>query len=178
MWYSDLSRGRGACVFPPQGIRSVHRSVVTGRMCRRHCVLIPSGVVNHCLGKDSNDPVYFGMSALRVSRVDSACELLLPPRVLQQSHDPQANPREVEQTCGPDSVQSLPHVGVGSGGQCLDHSLTPPAPFVLKSSRRTTQCPSFPATTASITSASPRGWGIRACAALCARSVPTGEWTW
>ena len=67
-------------------------------------MLIPSGVVNHCLGKDSNDPVYFGMSALRVSRVDSACELLLPPRVLQQSHDPQANPREVEQTCGPDSV--------------------------------------------------------------------------
>lgn len=51
-------------------------------------MLIPSGVVNHCLGEDGDDAVYFGMSALRVSRVDSACELLLPPRVLQQSHDP------------------------------------------------------------------------------------------
>ena len=141
-------------------------------------MLIPSGVVNHRLGEDSDDPVYFSMSMLRVSRVDSACELLLPSRVLQQSHDPQANPREAEQACGPDSVQSLPHVGVGSGGRCLDRSLIPHAPSALKSSRRTTQCPSFPATTVSITSALPRGWGIRACAALYARSVPTGEWMW
>ena len=141
-------------------------------------MLIPSGVVNHRLGENRDDAVYFGMSVLRVLRVDSACELLLPSRVLQQSHDPQANPREVEQACGPDSVQSLPHVGVGSGGRCLDPSLIPPAPSALKSSRRTTQCPSFPATTVSTTSASPRGWGIRACAAPCARSVLTGEWTW
>ena len=74
-----------------------------------------SGVIDHRVGEDGDGTVHLCIAVLYASRVDSARELLLPPRVLQQSHDSQANPGEAEQTHSTDSVQSLPHVGSRKG---------------------------------------------------------------